>query len=78
MQQFDFTTGEKQLQLAIKSLQEAWAVVCESWDDATRERFREQYMEPLGPKVKLAIDATTQMADVVARAERACGQYDPE
>ena len=76
MRRFDFITGEKRLRLAMDTLTDAWRETCESWNDSSRESFQREYLDPLPPYVKLALDATQQIADVIGRAERDCGGYD--
>lgn len=68
----DLTDGVTKLHEALNSLQVAWGEVQTGWDDANSRRFEEEYLEPIIPKLKLALDATSRLGDVLARAYRDC------
>jgi hypothetical protein len=61
------------LELAAKGLLHAVQEAGGAWNDASYERFRETYIEPLGPKVRELLDAINRMDQVLHSADRACG-----
>jgi hypothetical protein len=43
-------------------------------DDAVSQRFAEQHLEPLVPKLKTALDAIARMHNLLTEAQRDCDQ----
>jgi hypothetical protein len=68
----DLTDGITKLHEALDALQRAWAEATIDWDDANSRSFQENQLEPILPKLKLALDATNRLGDVLARARRDC------
>jgi len=68
----DLTTGAARLNKSVESLQEAWAETREHWNDENSRNFEENYLDPLGPQVKLALDAVNRIGEILNRAEREC------
>ena len=58
---------------AMKDLQAASGRIAEQWQDEKAREFDETFLEPLEPKVRAMLLAITEMAEVLAKAERACG-----
>jgi hypothetical protein len=73
MRHWDLSSGAAKLDQALKSLQAAGLEVGESWDDQTYQRFVETYLRPLEPRVKNMLTAVHRLAEVLAGAERQCG-----
>lgn len=69
----DLSTGAAKLSNAAKALRLAWQDATEQWNDDTSRAFEEQYLRPLMPKIKTAVDSTNRMAELLGRAERECG-----
>lgn len=42
------------------------------WDDATSRAFQKEYIEPLEPKLRLALASIAEFAEILQRAQRAC------
>lgn len=57
---------------AMKELNLRWERAHETWDDPVSREIYENYIEPLEPKVRLAITAMEQMSQVLATAVREC------
>ena len=72
MRNWDLTAGAAKLEMALKTLQHASAEIGESWDDATNERFQENYVAPIEPRVRTLLDALNRLAELLANAERQC------
>ena len=68
----DLTTGAAKLNKSVEILQESWADTKEHWDDENSRNFEENYLDPLGPQIKMALDAINRVAEVLQRAEREC------
>ena len=65
-------TSEVRIQTAFDTLREQWAATAEVWRDDVSRSFAENYLDPIGPTVKVALDATQRMAVVVDQATREC------
>lgn len=65
-----FHTSAGDLRDALESLQAAWLAASDEWNDAVSRRFCENHLEPLGPNVKLALDAISRMSDFVEKMHR--------
>lgn len=57
----------------MESLQTTRTETMMQWDDETNRKFQEEYLAPLEPRVKRALDAVHRLALLLARAERECG-----
>jgi len=68
----DLHTGIAKLMEATEALREAWEETKLHWHDDNSRNLEENHLRPILPNVKLAIDATNRMAEVLARAERDC------
>lgn len=56
----------------MESLQAARLETTAQWDDETNRKLQEEYLLPLEPKVRRALDAISRLAVVLANAEREC------
>ena len=72
MRLWDLETSSAQLRDAMEELQLAWEETREHWDDSVSDRFREEYLEPIAPAMKLALDATARMNNLLAHVYREC------
>lgn len=59
----------------MKTLKGVRAEVTEQWDDDPHRRFEEQFVDPIEPKLKRALTAMRELADVLAKAEREVGSW---
>ena len=73
MRIWDLHTGASNLEEAMESLQTTRTETMMQWDDETNRKFQEEYLAPLEPRVKRALDAVHRLALLLARAERECG-----
>ena len=72
MKNCDLLTGASRIRYALDTLQLTWQEVSEDWDDAVSQRFCERHLEPIGPKLKLAIDAMGRMNLLMGEVQRDC------
>ena len=72
MRAWDLETSEAQLRDAFDELQTAWQEASESWNDPVSHKFREDHLEPIGPSMKLALDAVSRMEHMLARMHTDC------
>jgi hypothetical protein len=72
MRHWDLDTSAAQLRDALQDLGRAWQVVSESWNDGVSRQFSEQYLNPIIPSSKMALDATSRMSEMLARVQREC------
>jgi hypothetical protein len=73
MRLWDLNSGAAKLEMATDALLQAAAISLEEWDDQTNRNFQEKYILPLEPRVRKALDAIHRLAEVLEKAERACG-----
>lgn len=64
--------GFAKLQGAVDDLQRAWVDIKDHWDDDQSRNFEETQLIPISQSVKAALEATTQLNDVLAQARRDC------
>jgi hypothetical protein len=62
------------LAMAKESLDHARGEVAAQWDDSTHGSFEAQFLTPLEPKVKRAVEAIRHLAESIAKAERECSE----
>jgi hypothetical protein len=62
--------GAHRLKLAMRTLQERWALVDPSWDDAVRRRFEDRYLAPIDPAGDAALSGIQKLAEVLDRVRR--------
>jgi hypothetical protein len=74
MRRIDLDTSAAQLHSALKDLQLAWHVTCESWNDGVSRQFAEQHLDPLIPSGRMTIDAVNRMRELIGRIERECNE----
>ena len=57
---------------ASKQLIAAWKKARRDWDDDVAQRFEEEFLDPLSPKIRGTIAAMDKLASLSTRAERDC------
>jgi len=72
MRKCDLHTGAARIQHALENLETVWKEVSDDWNDAVSRRFREQHLDPMVPRVKLALDAIARMTLLTDEVERDC------
>jgi len=72
MRKCDLATGAGRIRHAIENLETVWSEISDQWDDAVSRRFREQHLDPMIPRVKLALDAISRMTLLMDEVERDC------
>jgi hypothetical protein len=72
MRHWDFDTSAAQLRDALEDLQRAWQVVSESWHDGVSRQFSAQYLDPIIPASKRALDATSRLSEMLTRVQTEC------
>ncbi len=75
MRTWDFHTPAAKLDLAMQTLQDAQHTAEDDWDDQAMRDFQQDYLEPLKPMVRKAIDAIHRLQTVLQKAERNIGSY---
>lgn len=74
MRPADFYTSAAHIRDAFDELQAAWFEASANWNDQVSRSFCENYLEPLGPIVKLALDSTARIAQLVNQMHQECGE----
>ncbi len=72
MRKCDLATGASRIRHALENLDTVWNEISDQWDDAVSRRFREHQLEPMVPRVKLALDAISRMGLLMDEVERDC------
>ncbi|MDA0831905.1 MAG: hypothetical protein O2955_01205 [Planctomycetota bacterium] len=70
----DLSTGVAKLRDAIETLEASWNDTAYHWQDANSRRVEEEYLQNIIMSVKLAIESTQKMNDLLARAHRECSE----
>jgi hypothetical protein len=72
MRTTDLATSAAYVRDAFDDLQIAWQEASEHWHDEVSRKFCENHLEPLGPVLKLSLDAIARMTQVVGGMHRDC------
>jgi hypothetical protein len=72
MRRCELSTGVGRIRHALENLEIAWQEASYDWNDAVSRRFSENHLEPMLPRVKLALDAITRMSLLMDEVERDC------
>ncbi len=72
MRQCDLSNGAGRIRNAMENLEIVWNEISDQWDDAVSRRFREHHLDPMIPRVKLALDAISRMNLLMDEVERDC------
>jgi hypothetical protein len=65
MRPADLATNAAHIRDAFDKLLIAWQEANEQWHDEVARKFCENHLEPLGPVLKLSLDAIARMTQVV-------------
>lgn len=68
----DPASAAAKLELAVEALKRARAEAASQWDDWMSRSFEKEFLAPLEPKVKRALDAIHHVTEAIAQAERDC------
>lgn len=72
MRRCDLSTGAGRIRHALEKLEIAWREIEKDWNDAVSRRFGENHLEPMVPRVKMALDAISRMSLLMDEVERDC------
>jgi hypothetical protein len=72
MRPWDLDTSSSALHRAMEDLQISWQQVGEDWHDSVSQEFCERHLEPLGPAMKMTLDAIARMQHLVNRIQSDC------
>ncbi|MEM6330407.1 MAG: hypothetical protein AAF790_09170 [Planctomycetota bacterium] len=70
MKGLDLDTGSGRIRHGMEELLRVWEDSADGWDDAVRQRFFEERIEPVLPIVKNALDAIGRMRLLLGEAQR--------
>lgn len=65
-------SGTVRIQEALEALERAWEETSISWDDSSSRNFREEHIQPIGPKVRSALHAINHLREIATRLQRDC------
>lgn len=68
----DLDSGVSRLQKSVRRIHERWAATKEYWNDQVSRDFEEEFLQPIVPRIKLALAAVHEMAELFHDAEREC------
>jgi hypothetical protein len=72
MKKCDLTTPASRIRYALETLESVWNKSSDQWDDMVSQRFAERQLEPMIPKVKIALEAIGRMQQVMTEVQRDC------
>jgi hypothetical protein len=72
MRHCDLSTGAGRIRHALQSVEAVWHDASSDWNDAVSRRFGANHLEPLVPRVKLALDAISRMSLLLDEVQRDC------
>jgi len=72
MKTWDLNSGAAKLEQATGALIKAVRQAEEQWNDSTYQALMQEYIHPLEPKVRSALDAVRKLEQILATAQRAC------
>jgi hypothetical protein len=72
MRRSDLFTPAGRIRHALEDLEAAWQHSADEWDDPVSHRFAEHQLEPMIPKIKMALDAISRMHQLLTEAQRDC------
>jgi hypothetical protein len=72
MRKCDLATGAARIRNAMEKLDIVWNEVSPEWNDTVSRRFREEHLDPMVPRLKLALDAIARMSLLLDEVERDC------
>jgi hypothetical protein len=72
MKKCDLTTGASRIRHALENLEAVWQQSADQWDDVVSRDFSERHLEPMIPKLKMALDAISRMQGLMSEVQRDC------
>jgi hypothetical protein len=72
MRRCDLSTGAGRIRHALENLEIVWNQSSAEWNDAVSRNFQERHLEPVLPRLKLALDAISRMSLLINEVERDC------
>ena len=72
MRRCDLATGAARIRNAMEKLDIVWSEASPEWNDAVSRRFRAEQLDPMVPRLKLALDAIARMSLLMDEVERDC------
>jgi hypothetical protein len=63
----NLTSGAAKIREAIDQLESAWKDSQQYWNDANSRHLADDYLIPMTPKIKAALDAVSRMDEVLLR-----------
>jgi hypothetical protein len=72
MKKCDLTTPAARIRHAMENLEAVWQRSADEWDDVVSRRFAERQLEPMVPKLKIALDAIGRMQHLMTEVQRDC------
>jgi hypothetical protein len=68
----DLITPAARIRHALETLEAHWQRSAGEWDDSVSQRFAERELEPMLPKIKVALDAISRMHNLLVEVQRDC------
>jgi hypothetical protein len=65
-------TSASRIRHALENLEAVWQQSAEQWDDVASRQFAERNLEPMIPKLKMALDAIGRMHGLMSEVQRDC------
>lgn len=78
MRAWDIAGGAARLEESFEVLRRAWLAASEHWDDQTARRFRAEFLDPLEPRLRRALDAVHRIDELFGRAHGSLSDRDRE
>ena len=70
METWDLHTSAARLRKSTEDLQAAWTETADLWQDDVSRTFCERYLEPIGPALKISLDAVGRMQQLLNQIGR--------
>ncbi|MGD9635821.1 MAG: hypothetical protein AB7G28_11950 [Pirellulales bacterium] len=74
MKKCDLATPAARIRQALENLEVTWQNSTDAWSDPVSQRFAEKQLEPMIPKIKIALDAIGRMHQLLTEVQRDCEQ----
>lgn len=74
MKKCDLITPASRIRYALEHMETVWQQSADEWDDVVSRRFAEHQLEPMIPKLKIALDAIGRMHQLLTEVQRDCEQ----
>jgi hypothetical protein len=72
MKKCDLMTSASRIRHALENLETVWQQSADQWDDVVSREFAERQLEPMIPKLKMALDAIAHMHGLMSEVQRDC------